>query len=110
QEHLYYRDSRYFHQKEKNGEKVFWSRGNGWVMGGLAKVLENMPADYPDRQKWIRLFQDMAKKIATLQQPDGTWHASLLDPASYPVTELSGTGFYCYALAWGLIHDLLDKK
>ena len=30
EEHLYYRDSRYFNKKEKNGTKVFWSRGNGW--------------------------------------------------------------------------------
>lgn len=110
EEHLYYRDSRYFGQKEKNGKKVFWSRGNGWVMAGLVKVLEYMPDDYPDRQKWITLYRDMAAKIASLQQPDGTWHASLLDPAGYPVKETSGTGFYCYALAWGLTHNLLDGK
>lgn len=110
QEHLYYRDSRYFDKREKNGKKVFWSRGNGWVMGGLVKVLENMPEDYPDRQKWIDLYKDMASKIASLQQDDGTWHASLLDPESYPVKETSGTGFFCYALAWGIHHQLLDAQ
>lgn len=110
EEHLYYRDSRYFHQKEKNGKKVFWSRGNGWVMGGLVKVLENMPTDYPDRQNWITLYKNMAAKIATLQQPDGTWHASLLDPESYPIKETSGTGFFCYALTWGINNGLLDRK
>lgn len=109
-EHLYYRDSRYFNKREKNGKKVFWSRGNGWVIGGLVKVLENMPKDYPDRQKWIGLYKDMAAKIASLQQDDGTWHASLLDPESYPVKETSGTGFFCYALAWGIHHHLLDAK
>lgn len=109
-EHLYYRDSRYFTQHEKNGQKVFWSRGNGWVMGGLVRVLENMPDDYPDRDRWVRLFRDMAGRIASLQQPDGTWHASLLDPASYPVKETSGTGFFCYALAWGVRHGLLEAK
>ena len=46
-EHLYYRDSRYFDQREKNGRKVFWSRGNGWVIAGLARMLQDMPADYP---------------------------------------------------------------
>lgn len=109
-EHLYYRDSRYFSKREKNGEKVFWSRGNGWVMGGLVRVLENMPVHYPDRDRWIKLYQDMASRIASLQQPDGTWHASLLDPAAYPVKETSGTGFFCYALAWGIHHQLLDRK
>jgi len=51
----------------------------------------------------------MAAKVASLQQPDGSWHASLLDPESYPIKETSGTGFYCYAILWGLNHGLLDK-
>ena len=110
QHQLYYRDGSFLHKKEKNGQPVFWSRGNGWVMGGLVRVLENMPADYPDRKRWEKLYKDMAAKIITLQQADGTWHASLLDPEAYPSKETSGSGFYCYALAWGINHGLLAKK
>jgi len=109
-EHLYFRDQTYFEKKEKNGQKVFWSRGNGWVMGGLVRVLDNMPANYPDRKKFIALYKDMAARIASLQQPDGSWHASLLDPESFPPKETSGTGFYTYALLWGLNNGTLDKK
>ncbi len=109
QAHLYVRDGSFFNKKEKNGEKVFWSRGNGWVLAGLARVLKNMPANYPGRRKFITLFKDMAAKIASLQQPDGSWHASLLDPASYPIKETSGTGFFCYAILWGLNQGLLDR-
>ncbi|MGZ3874747.1 MAG: glycoside hydrolase family 88/105 protein, partial [Mucilaginibacter sp.] len=109
-EHLYFRDGSYLDKKEKNGRKVFWSRGNGWVLAGLVRVMENIPADNPDKKKFEKLYKDMAARIASLQQPDGSWHASLLDPASYPVKETSGTGFYCYALLWGLNHQLLDKK
>ncbi|HEY6083498.1 MAG TPA: glycoside hydrolase family 88 protein [Chitinophagaceae bacterium] len=109
-EHLYFRDGSFLNKKEKNGKKVFWSRGNGWVMGGLVRVLENMPANYPDRDRWIKLYRDMASKVASLQQPDGTWHASLLDPESYPVKETSGSGFFCYALAWGINHGLIPRK
>jgi unsaturated rhamnogalacturonyl hydrolase len=110
-ENLYYRDSRFFTQKEANGKKVFWSRGNGWVMGGLVRMLENMPQNYPDRPRFVDLYKKMAAKIASLQNADGTWHAALLDPQSYPVKEASGTGFYCYALAYGINNGLLpDKK
>ena len=109
-ENLYYRDSRYFSKKEANGKKVFWSRGNGWVMGGIVRMLENMPQNYPDRPRFISLYKRMADKIATLQSPDGSWHASLLDPESYRVKETSGTGFYCYALAWGVDHGLLSYE
>ncbi|MES2112856.1 MAG: glycoside hydrolase family 88 protein [Bacteroidota bacterium] len=109
-EHLFFRDSRFFTKREKNGKKVFWSRGNGWVMAGLVRVMENIPASNPERAKFEKLYKQMAQRIAALQQPDGSWHASLLDPASYPVKETSGTGFYCYALLWGLNHGLLDKS
>lgn len=109
-EHLYFRDQSYFEKKEANGQKVFWSRGNGWVVGGLVRVLDNMPAKHPGRKKLIKLYKEMALRIASLQQPDGSWHASLLDPESYPPKETSGTGFYTYALLWGLNNGTLDKK
>ncbi len=109
-ENLYFRDGSYLNKKEANGKKMFWSRGNGWVMGGLVRMLENMPANYHDRPRFIELYKKMAEKIASLQTADGTWHASLLDPASYPVKETSGTGFYCYALTWGVNHGLISYE
>lgn len=116
EEHLYFRDLRYkwnvegiLPVKESNGKKIFWSRGNGWVMGGLVRILEELPEDYPNRDFYIQNFKEMAEKIASLQQEDGLWRASLLDPDSYPGGEASGSGFYCYALAWGLNNGFLDK-
>ncbi len=44
-EQLFFRDSRYFDKKEKNGKKTFWSRGNGWIIAGITRILENMPAN-----------------------------------------------------------------
>ncbi|MFA6275310.1 MAG: glycoside hydrolase family 88 protein [Pedobacter sp.] len=109
-ENLYYRDSRYFNKKEKNGTKVFWSRGNGWVIGGLVRILSVLPKNHPERKKLEGLFIDMSAKLAAIQQPDGSWHASLLDPESYPSKETSGTGFICYAMAWGINNGLISEK
>jgi len=108
-EHLFFRDSTYFTRRETNGKKVFWSRGNGWVIGGLVRVLQFLPADHPARPKFERQFKEMMAKLVTLQQPDGYWHSSLLDPEDYPAKEESGTGFYCYGLAWGINRGLLDR-
>jgi unsaturated rhamnogalacturonyl hydrolase len=108
-EHLYYRDSTYFEKREANGKKIFWSRGNGWVMGGLARVLQDLPANHPARGKFVQQFKEMAASVAAVQQADGLWRASLLDPASFPLKETSGSGFYCYAFAWGVNHGLLDR-
>ncbi|MBI2497266.1 MAG: glycoside hydrolase family 88 protein [Opitutae bacterium] len=108
-EHLYFRDSSYFAQREKNGRKVFWSRGNGWVMAGLVRMLQVLPADHPARPRFLTQFRDMAEKIVPMQHADGFWRASLLDPDSFPMQETSGTGFYCYALAWGVNEGVLDR-
>lgn len=109
-ERLFFRDSRYFTQKEKNGQPVFWSRGNGWVLAGIANLLSVMPKNHPERDKFIQQFREIAARIAELQQPDGTWHASLLDPKSFPIKETSGTGFFCYALAWGINNHILPRQ
>lgn len=109
-ERLFFRDESFFNKREKNGQKIFWSRGNGWVLAGLVRVLENTPKNHPERAKLVQLYKDMVGKVTSLQQPDGSWHASLLDPASFPVKEMSGTGFFSYAIAWGLNHGLLEKK
>ncbi|MCP4625387.1 MAG: DUF4861 domain-containing protein [bacterium] len=110
EEHLYFRDDRYFDKREANGKKVFWSRGNGWVLGGLVRVLEELPEDYPDRGKYVKIYKQMAAKIMEIQPAGGLWHSSLLDPVNFPSKESSGSGFYCYALAWGINHGFLDAE
>lgn len=111
QECLFARDMNYLAggRREKNGQLIFWSRGNGWVMGGLARILGELPGNYPQRPFYEKIFKEMAAKIVALQQPDGLWRASLLDPDAYPGGEVSGSGFFCYALAWGINNKLLDK-
>jgi len=107
-EHLFYRDAR-FPGKLKNGKKIFWSRGNGWVFAGLARTLTYLPANYPSRAKYVAIFKDMAAKLASLQQADGTWHTSLLDPDDSLGPETSGTALDCFAYAWGMNNGLLDR-
>ena len=109
EEQLFYRDRRYFDRREANGKKVFWGRGNGWVLGGLAEILQALPVDEPSRGFYQDLFVTLATRVAGLQSPDGYWHASLLDPESYPSPETSATGFIVYALAYGINEGLLDK-
>ena len=54
---LYFRDATFLDQREKNGEPLFWSRGNGWVMGGIVRVLKELPADSPLRPKFVELLK-----------------------------------------------------
>ena len=110
EDNLFYRDHRYFTMKEANGAKVFWGRGNGWVLGGLVELLRELPAKSKYRPFYQDLFQKLCRRIAPLQNKDGFWHASLLDPASYPSPETSCSGFFVYALAYGINEGLLPKE
>jgi unsaturated rhamnogalacturonyl hydrolase len=110
EEHLYFRDSNYFTRKEANGAKVFWGRGNGWVFAGLPIIIRELPAKYGNKDFFISLFKEMAAKLLSVQSADGFWHASLLDPASYPSPEMSATAFFVYGLAWGVNNGYLDKQ
>jgi len=110
QEHLYARDSTYLTRTEANGKKMFWSRGNGWVMGGIVRTLEYLPKDDPARPTYIKQLQEMAARVAQLQGPDGLWRAGLLDPGDYDEPEISGSAFFTFALAAGVNQGWLDKK
>ncbi|GAA5482945.1 hypothetical protein Hsar01_02171 [Haloferula sargassicola] len=105
---LYYRDRRFFDHRSEGGHKVFWSRGNGWVIGGLVHVLDYLPADHPSREKYLGLYHDMMHALVKLQNKDGLWRTSLLDPDG-KVGEASGTAFFVYGMAWGLNRGLLEK-
>ncbi|RPH68402.1 glycoside hydrolase family 88 protein [bacterium] len=107
---LYFRDSRFFTRKEANGQPVHWGRGNGWVFAGLPIIIRELPKDYENRDYFVQLFKEMAAKLVSIQDEKGYWHASLLDPASYPNPEMSATAFFVYGLAWGVNNKILDKK
>jgi len=116
EERLFARDLRFVwtgsekDKKEPNGKKIFWSRGNGWVLGGLALLLDDMPKDYKHRAFYENLFKQMAGRILELQPKDGLWRTSLLSPETYNHGEVSGSGFYTFALAWGVNNGLLENS
>jgi len=109
-EHLYARDSSYLTKTEANGKKMFWSRGNGWVMGGIARTLPYLPKDDPSRGFYVKQLQEMAAKAASLQGKDGLWRAGLLDQEDYDLPEVSGSALMTYGLAWGVNEGILDGK
>jgi rhamnogalacturonyl hydrolase YesR len=107
---LYYRDAKYVYPEHKsvNGRKDFWARGDGWVLAGLAKVLRDLPADDRHRNFYVEKFRRMAASVANLQQPEGYWTRSMMDPDHAPGAETSGTAFFTYGILWGVNHGLLD--
>ena len=109
---LYFRDGKYVwpNHKSANGKKDFWARGDGWVLAGLAKVLQDMPETYVWQPFFVHKYMRLARAVAKCQQPQGYWTRSMLDPAHAPGPETSGTAFFCYGLLWGVNHGYLQNK
>lgn len=109
---LYFRDGKYVYPKHKtaSGKKDFWARGDGWVLAGLAKVLQDMPKTYRHQSFFAQKFVNLANGIKRLQQPEGHWTRSMMDPEQAPGYETSGTAFFCYGLLWGINNGYLPKK
>lgn len=110
-DHLFWRDSSYFTQREENGEDIFWSRGNGWVFGGLALMIPDLPLSWEGRDFYLELYKKMARRLKTIQREDGTWSMGLLGGTEgYPIIETSGTSFFTFGLAWGINEGILDRE
>jgi len=109
---LFYRDAKYIYpeHKTKNGLKDFWARGNGWVFAGLAKVLEELPEDNSHRKEYLKVYIDLAKSLASAQQPEGFWSRSILDLEHAPGYETSGTAFFTFGYLWGVNNGILDRS
>jgi len=109
---IYFRDGKYVWPKHKsaNGKKDFWARGDGWVLAGLAKVLQDMPETYVRQPFFVNKYTTLARSVASLQQKEGYWTRSMADPEHAPGPETSGTAFFTYGMLWGVNNGYLSKK
>ncbi|MFY0686708.1 MAG: glycoside hydrolase family 88 protein [Cyclobacteriaceae bacterium] len=105
---LFYRDDRFFDQSTENGKKIFWSRGNGWVIAGLARLIPYLPEDFATRDKYVQQYKEMAEKLRSIQGDDGLWRVSLVDPEYLNIGESSGSSFFVFALLWGINNGILS--
>ncbi|MEE9461057.1 MAG: glycoside hydrolase family 88 protein [Bacteroidales bacterium] len=107
---LWYRDENFDPPfQTPNGKDCHWSRGNGWVLGAHARVLQHLPEEDPHRAEYISTFQKMAAALKEVQRTDGFWNVSLVDPNDFGGPETSGTSFFTYGIAWGINNDFLDS-
>lgn len=74
-------------------------------------LLQTLPKDHPTYDYYLNIYKEMASAIVQCQDKNGSWHASMLDPDSYPSPENSASGFFVYGLGWGVNQGILkDRK
>jgi rhamnogalacturonyl hydrolase YesR len=111
EDHLWWRDKDFVPPyKEPNGEDCYWSRGNGWVLAALVRVLNELPSSDPQFSEYLQDFKDMSAALLKIQRPDGMWTASLHDPSHFGGKEITGTALFTYGFAWGVRKGILDRK
>jgi unsaturated rhamnogalacturonyl hydrolase len=111
EDNLWWRDKDFVAPyKEPNGEDCYWSRGNGWVLTAMARVLEQNPPDKRQRKEYSAMLKKMSEALIKVQRPDGFWNVSLHDAGNFGGPESSGTAFFVYGIAWGINHGYLNRN
>lgn len=96
--------------KEPNGKNCYWSRGNGWAVAALVRVLDVLPKSDSHYNEYLDDYKKMMNGIVPLQRNDGSWNVSLMDSTHFGGKELTGTALFTYGMAWGINHGILDRK
>ena len=110
-DNLWWRDKDFVSPyKEPNGQDCYWSRGNGWVVAALVRVMEIMPEDAPHYKEYKETYLKMMKALVPIQRKDGFWNVSLHDSTHFGGKELTGTALFVYGMAWGVNNGLLNAK
>lgn len=108
---LWWRDADFLPPyKEPNGEDCYWSRGNGWVVAALVRVMDILPEDDPHQKEYLKTYKEMMKALLPLQREDGFWNVSLHDPGNFGGKETTGTALFVYGMAWGVNKGILKEK
>lgn len=96
--------------QEPNGQDCYWSRGNGWVVAALVRVLDLIPQDEAHRAEYLQDYKDLLEALLPIQRADGFWNVSLHDADHFGGRETSGTALFVYGMAWGINKGILDEK
>lgn len=108
---LWWRDADYVPPyKEADGNQCYWSRGNGWVLAALVRVMDQMKPRGKAYKELKKDFVAMCSALAKCQREDGFWNVSLVSPATYGGKETSGTALFLYGISWGLRKGYLKAK
>ena len=99
-------------QPETGQSKHFWSRGTGWYMMALVDVLEYLPNDHPERDKIIKILNDLSAALLQVQDAEtGLWYQVLdMGGREGNYIEASGSAMFIYAFAKGAKMELLDQR
>ncbi len=107
---LFYRDLRYGNNLNNDGQKEFWLRANGWVLAGLALLLEYTPKNTLEYNYYNSKFLELSNKIIQLQNENGLWTLDLANQNRYSNYDTGGSALLCFGITWGRNNHFLSEE
>lgn len=95
-------------ERTESPNGVFWGRGNGWGLLGLARTIDNLSTRDPGRSRLLDVLIALARRLAKFQDSSGGWHTVLDDPDSYIETSIAA--FVVDAFSLAIIRGWLDEN
>lgn len=95
--------------KTPGGKDCYWSRGDGWVVAALCRVLDEMQPTDPHYREYIFDLTELLNGLLPLQREDLFWNCSLADPTDFGGKEVTGTSLFIYGYAWCVNHGILPE-
>lgn len=89
-----------------------WGRAEGWYVMALVDVLEQMPANQPERPALVAILQRVMHALLTVQDPDTHLWYQVPDKGEQEGNYLESTccAMYCYAMAKGVRIGVLPES
>ncbi|WP_223589917.1 glycoside hydrolase family 88 protein [Neobacillus bataviensis] len=94
--------------KKQYPQKLYWGRGNGWVVGALPMLIDNLE-NGQERNKAIRILQELSEALISYQRPDG-YFETLLNKPGTTKKESSATALIASGWMHGVRSGYLDRN
>lgn len=98
--------------KQNGRSPNFWGRAVGWYVMALVDALDYFPASHPQRNKLVRILQELSVALQNFQDAEtGLWY-QVVDQGKRKgnYLEASASCMFVYALAKGVRKGYLNKS
>ena len=102
--HCYWTKAKHTYPKKK----IFWGRGNGWVIAGLPMLLDNI-TDGEEKDLALKILQETSEALIQYQREDG-WFETVMNKPGKTYIESSATALIAGGWLHGVRKGYLEKK
>lgn len=89
--------------------KIFWGRGNGWVIAGLPLAIDHFARDSEERQDAVRILRETSEALLPYQREDGFYETVFNRPGK-TYAESSATALIASGWMQGVADGYLDER